>query len=215
MIKSQKGREMIGYISPIYEQSKVMQAIFEAIGSEFDDAYKLSNDILKQLFPQTATWGLIYWEDAVNIISNNEDIERRRGKVIAKLQSRYTITPLKMAMILKNYTGADIEIKENIAPYTFEVKLTGRQGFPKSLEDLYKEVKKIKPSHLSVKYKLISITESNLYIGATTLCGEEITVYPWEPKEIKSKGKFNIAISNNATVENITIYPKNSKKEMI
>lgn len=208
MIKSQKGREMIGYISPIYEQSKVMQAIFESIGSEFDGIYELSEDILKQIFPQTATWGLIYWEDAVNIISNNEDIERRRGKVIAKLQSRYTITPLKMAMILKNYTGADIEIVENVEPYTFKVKLTGREGFPKSLEDLYKEVKKIKPSHLSVRYELISITESNFYVGATTLCGENIIVYPWSPKNIESKGKINISLGNSTGFEGITIYPK-------
>lgn len=209
MIKSQKGKEMISYISPIYEQSKVMQSIFEAIGSEWDNAEEISKDILKQLFPQTATWGLIYWEDAVNIVTNlSENIERRRGKVIAKLQSRYIITPLKMSMILKNYTGADISITENIAPYTFEVKLTGREGFPKSLEDLYKEVKRIKPSHLSVKYKLISITQSKFYIGASTLCGEEIIVYPWSPKEIESKGKINISMANNTGLENITIYPK-------
>lgn len=209
MIKSQKGKEMITYVSPIYEQSRVIQAIFEAIGYEWDVAGALSDDILRQFFPQTATWGLIYWEEAVSIVTNlNEDMERRRRKVIAKLQSRYAINPKRMALILKNYTGADILITENIAPYTFEVKLTGREGFPKSLEDLYKEVKKIKPSHLSVKYKLISLTESNLYIGATSFSGETITVYPWTPNNIETTGNIEIALAQNAGFETITTYPK-------
>lgn len=200
---------MITYVSPIYEQSKVIQSIFEAIGYEWDTAELLANDILKQFFPQTATWGLIYWEEAVNVVNNpTEEIERRRRKVIAKLQSRYAINPKRMALILKNYTGADILITEDIAPYTFEVKLTGREGFPKSLEDLYNEVKKIKPSHLSVKYKLISLTESNLYIGATSFSGETITVYPWTPNNIETTGNIEIALAQNAGLETITTYPK-------
>lgn len=200
---------MITYVSPIYEQSKVIQSIFEAIGYEWDTAELLANDILKQFFPQTATWGLIYWEEAVNVVNNpTEEIERRRRKVIAKLQSRYAINPKRMALILKNYTGADILITEDIAPYTFEVKLTGREGFPKSLEDLYKEVKKIKPSHLAVKYKLISLTESNLYIGATSFSGETITVYPWTPNNIETTGNIEIALAQNAGLETITTYPK-------
>lgn len=200
---------MITYVSPIYEQSKVIKSIFEAIGYEWDTAELLANDILKQFFPQTATWGLIYWEEAVNVVNNpTEEIERRRRKVIAKLQSRYAINPKRMSLILKNYTGADILITENIAPYTFEVKLTGRGGFPKSLEDLYKEIKKIKPSHLSVKYKLISLTESNLYIGATSFSGETITVYPWTPNNIETTGNIEIALAQNAGLETITTYPK-------
>ncbi|MHB9946427.1 hypothetical protein CF095_13695 [Clostridium botulinum] len=209
MIKSKKGKEMITYVSPVYEQSKVIQSIFEAIGYEWDTAELLANDILKQFFPQTATWGLIYWEEAVNVVNNpTEEIDRRRRKVIAKLQSRYAINPKRMALILKNYTGADILITENIAPYTFEVKLTGREGFPKSLEDLYKEVKRIKPSHLSVRYKLIALTESNLYVGATSFSGETITVYPWTPNNIETTGNIEIALAQNAGLETITTYPK-------
>lgn len=148
MIKSKKGREMITYISPIYEYSKIMQAIFEAIGQEFDNGEDLSKEILAQLFPQSATWGLIYWENAVNIATNlDEDIERRRGKIIAKLQSRYIITPEKMATIVKNYTGANVLVVENIAPYTFKVAVNIDDII--NNKDLTTIVRKIKPSHLA------------------------------------------------------------------
>lgn len=209
MIASPKGKEMISHISSVYQNSKIEQAVYEAIGSEWDSAEGFLDEVLLQLFPQTATWGLVFWEQRVGMPTNvNETFEKRRRKIIAKMQTRYPINPKNMAMILKNYTGADILITENIAPYTFEVKLVGKEGFPKSLEDLYETVKRIKPSHLSVKHKLISITQSEFYIGATTLCGENIAVYPWKPKNIESKCKVNIALGNNTGFENITIYPK-------
>lgn len=209
MITSPKGKEMIQQITPMYQKSIIEQAIYESIGQEFDNAEELAQEVLLQLFPQTATWGLIFWEQRLGLPTNtNEDIERRRKKVIAKQQSKNIINPERMAIILKNYTGADILITENIAPYTFEIKLTGREGFPKSLEDLYKEVRRIKPSHLSVRYKLIALTESNLYVGATSFTGETITVYPWTPNNIETTGKIEIALAQNAGLETITTYPK-------
>ncbi|MCT4593192.1 MAG: YmfQ family protein [Anaeromicrobium sp.] len=209
MINSPKGRDMISYVSPIYGQSEVAKAIFESIGTEWDNADELAEDILLQLFPQTATWGLIFWELRLGLSTNlSEDIEKRRRRVIAKMQSKYTINPERMAMILKNYTGAEIEIIENIAPHTFEIKLLGSEGFPNSLDDLYKRVKKIKPSHLSVKYKLVSISNMDIYFATFMRTGEEITVYPWTPKDIESKGQINIAMASSTGSEDITIYPK-------
>ncbi|ASN68299.1 putative XkdT-related protein [uncultured Caudovirales phage] len=209
MLMSPKGKKMLQSISPIYTKSKIEQAICEAIGYELDSSDELVDEILLQFFPQTATWGLEFWEQRNNLSTNlNEDIEARRAKIIAKMQTRYPINPLTMATILQRYTGADINIIENIAPYTFEVKLTGRQGFPKSLENLYKTVNRIKPSHLSVAYKLIVLTESNLYMGATSFSGETITVYPWMPREISTKGKIDIAMAGIKNTETATVYPR-------
>lgn len=51
-----------------------------------------------------------------------------------------------------------------------------------------------------------------IFIGIATLSGEEITVYPYSPTSIESKGKVYIATGNDTTVENMTVYPK---KEVI
>lgn len=83
MITSKKGREMLLTLSPIYEQSLVMNSIYEAIGSEFDNLELLNEEIELQLFPQTATWGLNFWENRVGLITNlDEDIEIRRRKLL-------------------------------------------------------------------------------------------------------------------------------------
>ncbi|MCC0680416.1 YmfQ family protein [Clostridioides sp. ES-S-0005-03] len=209
MIASKKGREMLLTLSTIYEQSIIMQSLYEAIGSEFDNLELLNKEIELQLFPQSATWGLSFWENRVGLATNlDEAIETRRRKVIAKLQSKYIMTPKRMSMILQSYTGANIKINENISPYTFGVELTSTQGFPRDLEDLYKRVNVIKPSHLSVSYKLVSLLKSKTYFAQTTIMSEEITVYPYSSKEVKANVKAKFALAHNMSSEILTVYPK-------
>ena len=148
MINSIKGQRLISYISPIYEQSRIMQAIFEAIGEEFNNSYEQLEDIKKQLFPQTATWGLVYWEQRLGLPTNySESLNVRRGKVIAKLQTKYPMNPANMANIIKNYTGSEVLIVENVKPYTFEV-IVDIDNINNN-NDMKKIVNKIKPSHLA------------------------------------------------------------------
>ena len=205
---------MFDSISPVYKNSIIMKSLFEAIGMEFDNLDNLIEDVKLQLFPQTATWGLKYWEERCGLPTNtDEPLLERRNKVIAKLQSKHIMNPKRMAMVLQKYTGADIKVLENTAPYTFEIDLIGRTTFPKSLEQLYQTVRKIKPSHLAVNYKLISITNSNAYFGAVSQCGEEVSVYPWSQREIITKGKLNIGIGIGEGLEEVNLYPK--KEEVI
>lgn len=214
MLDSNNGERMFDTISPNYKNSIIMKSLFEAIGMEFDTLDNLIEDVKLQLFPQTATWGLKYWEERCGLPTNaDEPLQTRRNKVIAKLQSKHIMNPKRMAMVLQKYTGADIKVIENTAPYTFEIDLIGRTTFPKSLEQLYQTVKKIKPSHLAVNYKLISITNSNAYFGAVSQCGEEVSVYPWSQREIITKGKLNIGIGIGEGLEEVNLYPK--KEEVI
>ena len=213
MLDSNNGERMFDTISPNYKDSIIMKSLYEAIGMEFDTLDDLIEDVKLQLFPQAATWGLKYWEERCGLSTNlDELLQARQNKVIAKLQSKHIMNPKRMAMVLQKYTGAEIKVIENAAPYTFEIDLIGRTGFPKSLDDLYKTVRKIKPSHLAVNYKLVSISSTNIYFAATTLCGEEIAVYPWSVSNISSRGKINVNTGIAEGLENICVYPK---KEVI
>ncbi|EGO86276.2 hypothetical protein CBCST_22805 (plasmid) [Clostridium botulinum C str. Stockholm] len=144
---SKKGNEMLQHITPMYQDSNIEQAIYEAIGHEFDSAEELAQEVLLQLFPQTATWGLGFWEQRIGLATNtNEDINKRRRKIIAKMQTRYPINPENMSRIIKNYIMANTLIEENIAQYTF--KVTSKIDDIADNRDLINIVNKIKPSHL-------------------------------------------------------------------
>lgn len=152
MIDSKKGNEMYLSVSPIYEQNEIIKSIFEAIGSEADNSIELADDILLQFFPQTATWGLDIWEQRLGLVTNyNETIERRRGMVLAKLQSNYSITPERMAYVIKSYTGVDTLIIEDVSPYVFRVEMAAKDVKLSVFTDI---INKIKPSHLGYEFSL-------------------------------------------------------------
>jgi len=210
MINSKKGNMMFNSVSPIYEKNEIMKSIFEAIGSEEDLVEKQLDDIMLQLFPQTATWGLIFWERRLKVPVNlSEDIKVRRAKIISKLKTKdVTINPKVIERVINNFTKAKCAIEDSVAPYVIGIDLKSENGFKTELKPMYKEVRRIVPSHLDIKYKLLSVTKSNLYNALIGFTGEIIRVYPWTPNNLNSKANVYIPITQHSSLENIKTYPK-------
>lgn len=201
MITSKKGQEMIKNISPIYDKSKIEKAIYEAIGLEFDNADYLVEEILKQMFPQTATWGLVFWEQRLNIsINSNEEIEKRRQKVITKMQTKWPLTPERMVNILKNYTNAEIEVIEGVDDFTFEVSLKTRNKIGDPLNEIINKVKEVKPSHMSFVVAINYLTDM----------ASSLILKKWESDVIPVCGtidcSYNEYISTNGEKVSSNIY---------
>ena len=57
-------RDMMGMISPIYDNSYVGKWIFEVMSVPLSLAQKTINELREQAFPETATWSLPYWEQS-------------------------------------------------------------------------------------------------------------------------------------------------------
>jgi len=210
MIKSKAGNKFLKhYISPIYEQSIIMQAIMEAIGEEWDRAEKLADDILAQLFPQTATWGIIYWETLLKIPPNNNlTIEQRRTRVLTKMQTRYPMTRRRMEQIIQTYSGdKQAHIKEIFSEYRFEVLFNLAQSV--DLKIIQEVVSETRPAHLDFMLAVgLRQGEKRIFTGSAMLMGEEITVYPWSVSELTSFGKTYIATGHSTEADITTLYPK-------
>lgn len=149
---SPKGKEMIKTVSPIYYQSKIMQGIFQSIGMEYDNLDKITDDIALQLFPQTATWGLVYWEELLKIpVNETVDIERRRALVMTRMKLRSPMTPKRISSVVSALTKGQseyVEVTENLEPHVFMVNI-GVKGQGVDYLDVYRTIKRIKPSHES------------------------------------------------------------------
>lgn len=209
MITSTKGRQFLGYVSPIYEQSIIMQAILEAIGAEWDEAEKLADEVLAQLFPQTATWGIVYWERLVGIPRNDSlSIEQRRARVLTRMQTRWPMTKERMEQLVRTFSkDKQAFIREFFDQYRFEVLFSLTQSV--DLGTVYEVIEEAKPAHLG--YSLVAGLrqgEKRVFISSTLLAGEEITVYPWTVRELTSRGEVFIAAGYNTGVDNMTVYPK-------
>jgi len=150
MITSKKGREMLKTISPIYEQNQTMLAIFQAIGLESEMTEELVDDILLQWFPQTATWGIVYWEDALNIpINESMGLEERRARILTKMQTRWPITKSRMEAIINNFIASkNGYIDEIFSEYMFKINIPLTDG-KIYYRELIETVNEVKPAHLA------------------------------------------------------------------
>lgn len=97
-----------------YKDSYVMKWIQQVMGLEWDDAKKLIEEELpKQFFPETATWGLAYHEIKWQLpIRVNLSYEERRKLIYQKRDFKAPMTPYKMEEYLQKATDTEVHVMD-------------------------------------------------------------------------------------------------------
>lgn len=137
-----------------YDRSYVGKWLFEVMGREMEDARTLIEELPLQAYPETATWGLMYHEILYGLPVNIDlSLEERRKAVIKKRNMRAPLNPDKLEEWIYLTTGVRVHIAENVKPYTFCVRFENLD-FSYALSDLFREIRNVKPSHLSFMWGL-------------------------------------------------------------
>lgn len=168
---------MMSRISPIYERSYVGKWIFEVMGLDMDEVRLRFEELRLQAFPETATWGLIYWEQRYGLpIGEGFDFEVRRGRILAKCRSRGPLNPKRVERILSDLTGRDVTITENVADYTFRVEI-GAGDNPIDIAEAMRKIKQIKPSHQAYNMQ-VALQTTKVITAALTETRLAVEVWP-------------------------------------
>ncbi|WP_156896620.1 YmfQ family protein [Desulfovirgula thermocuniculi] len=139
---------MLSYLPRYYETSLVMQAILEAQGQELDSVYRTLNEILEQFFVQTATWGLRYWEEACGLPTNEQEpIEARRARVLAKLRSFPSARRADIERVVASFVAGYFDILEHPRFYSFYVRVAWNKVA--DLNALVKALDEVRPAHIA------------------------------------------------------------------
>lgn len=111
---SESAKNMIASVSDgFYDNSYVGKWLYEVMGQEYDTAREIAEDLINQLFPETATWGLMYHEIKWGLpVRENLSYEERRQIIYRKRDYRAPMTPYKMEGYLKTATGFDVRIAD-------------------------------------------------------------------------------------------------------
>ena len=160
ILTSEQAQLYIDQISPIYGNAYVFLNVFNAIGQVLDDVIQLSSEELrKQLFPQTVTWAIDIWEKNYGIESDTTlTIEERRKRLLSVIQDNFsygTMTPKRLSNLVTNLTGYETSIVERLTPTTFKFRINGfiPEGDP-ILYNIYLLVKAYTPANLT--YTLVA-----------------------------------------------------------
>lgn len=131
-----------------YQESSVYKniiSVYLKASQESDDARR---DLILQLYVQTATWGLDYWEHDYAITPNPGDsIELRRSRILSKMTGLGTFTKAEALRLANVYSEPQDAIFRSIKnEYAFKTRhnidhIVDYEGMIEAFEEM-------KPAHL-------------------------------------------------------------------
>lgn len=171
MIKNSPRTEgMIDTSADQYQENRVFRDIQNAQALEYDRIEENNKDLALQLSPATATWGLIYYEEALRLpVKNNTDYEARRPAIFAKMHLHENFSAKLVENII---TAQGIPCNVSVDPALNMLYITFPSAIPTYLQELIKAVDSVIHAHMIPTYQ----TEKEQLETSYIFCGSSIPV---------------------------------------
>lgn len=151
---SETGKRMLKRVAPIYQNSYIAKWLYQVMGEEWDGAWDIALSLRDQIFTETVTWGIEYQEHKYSIVPDESlSLDERRARLKRRTQQKFPLNPGVLEQFIKNGWSITADVDETV-DYG-RLKLTFPNDLPSTVEEMLKEVRRIKPSHLVLFLKLI------------------------------------------------------------
>jgi hypothetical protein len=121
---------------------------------EFAKLKECIDELANNLYVQTATWGLDYFEAELGIDTDiSKTYEERRERILAKKRGTGTSTKQMIRNTAESFTAGEVVVIENFKDYSFSIKFIDTNGSPRNIDTLTNMIDEIKPAHLD--YEII------------------------------------------------------------
>ena len=145
------------YLPSFIVKGNIIKDIFESQQAEVDLLNNNIQDLIDNLFVETATWGLESFEKKYNIpIDLDDTLENRRSRILAKMVSKgQPFTKETIEAIANQFTNGSVEVIEHLESDYFTVKFVSAKGIPPKIQDVYDAINEVKASWLDIDYEFI------------------------------------------------------------
>ena len=159
ILTNELGDIMLDMVAPIYDNSKLTLYVFQSIGTVVSqDSDFINGDFIDQMFPQTATWGLVAWEDEFGITPDaSKTVEQRRQYLMSVMFKHWPMTPYRISQLVEGITGYKCEIIENYKPNTMLISI---RGYYTNVKIIRAELDKKLPAHMN--YILVTAEKTDI-----------------------------------------------------
>lgn len=141
---------MLSYVPLYYHFSNLFKAILQVEGEEFDTLRTDVDDLKKQLFVDTATWGLQFWEKEFGLPAKSGlSYEERRSRVKGKVRGIGKVGSGLIRSVAESYSNGEVNVDFD---GIIDIKFIGTRGIPTAITELEKQIEDIVPAHLMVQY---------------------------------------------------------------
>ena len=141
------------YVTPKINKITIMDKIYESQKAQIDYINRDLKDIINNMFIDTATWALDFWEQELDIPMYKDDTyENRRARIKAKLRGYGTWTKKHIKNVALSYGYGEVDPIEHYEDYVLEIKFISTIGIPPRLDDFKKTMRMIVPAHIGIIY---------------------------------------------------------------
>ncbi|QGQ99935.1 DUF2313 domain-containing protein [Paenibacillus psychroresistens] len=145
---------MLSSLPAFYEIFREVRIINQIEGAELDDVFQSVDDVLNQVFIDTASWGLARWEFELGIPTNlSKPLEQRRSVVLSKRRGYGTVTVGLVKNVAEAYANGEVSVTEDNANYLVIIKFISTHGIPENLADIQNALRDLIPAHLAISYE--------------------------------------------------------------
>ena len=152
---NETAKRMMSRVSPIYDHAYVAKWLYQVMGIEMEQARLYFEELRSQSFPETATWGIPYWEQRYGLtVDDTLSIEERRQRITAKRGLRAPMNPMRIEQIVSELCGKLCRVTEDNENYRFYVSIYTNVDEQVNFDGVKNRIRVIKPSHLSFSLTL-------------------------------------------------------------
>lgn len=197
------------YLPPITKETKEFKEVVKTENPEFNLLRGYIEDAFDDQFIMDATeYGVKRWEKILKIYPATTDtLLNRKYRILVYLNRKIPYTYRVMLNQLVQFFGAeniDIDLQHTIYKLNISIKTFDYELFKTAMD----EINIMKPCNLIFGSTMIAEVSSRLNIGTVMLCGETITVYPYQTRDIESNVKVEVGGALDTQYEIVTVYPK-------
>ena len=197
------------YWPPIVGDTKEFKEIAKAENPEFNLLARCIEETFNNQFIMDSTeYGVKRWEKILKIYPPITDtLLTRKYRILVYLNRKIPYTYRVMENQLIQFFGKDnidIDLQHKIYSLRIAVKTFNYDLFAMAMD----EINIMKPCNLVFHSTMVSEVKSKLNVGTATLCGETITVYPYQTKDIENNVKVEVGGALDTQYEIVTVYPK-------
>lgn len=167
--------DVLRYLPKFLSKDGTFKATQDSLSEEHEKQRLLIIDICKQLFVESATWGLDDWERVYELQNKHLSIDQRRNLLLVKMRGAQTITEEKLQEIVNLvYPPKNAVVKENTGANTFKVIIDTIDA----LDEIRRVVEIYKPAHLSYLLSHAFTSKGPMMISGAVSQIERIHIMP-------------------------------------
>lgn len=203
-------KKLIDFLPPCISEVKEFEEIMDAENITVEQIEEKQKDILYENFLDTTTaYGIKKYEVMFKISPDilNEDLDFRRLRLKSRKLDRVPFTYKFLCNKLESLFGKEsykLKLDNNIYTLNIEVNTFNWSLFSEIIDNF----RYIIPCNMVLHSALVNKFNFKVYFGSIITSGEEVTVYPWIPQNLDSKGNINIALREINGIEQVTLYPR-------